>query len=287
MKVVNNDFGINPKQISINDCYIIDILGVPAPIFIGGNAIKNNIADIGGALGVSDCWSIVYANEMYNNVGNDYGGGLYIETDDNIKWNKIKGNQSPYGAGIYIKGAYNPKIHDNDIYLNTADYGGAIYCTDGTSAEIYENEIFGNSSTQNGGAIFIPRDYFSHEISCDREDIYYKIVELGTPYSQLRKVFKEMCSVLPGKLKGFGDCTPSEIARLCGFSLPEAERALQREYDEPFLVEGKVPQDVLHRAPPNRGRPVHRPVFAPAAGHYPLRPPCSNPAPDHPARCGP
>ena len=39
---------------------------------------------------------------MYNNVGNDYGGGIYLETDDNIKWNKIKGNQSPYGGGIYI-----------------------------------------------------------------------------------------------------------------------------------------------------------------------------------------
>ncbi len=125
-----------------------------------------------------------------------------------------------------------------------------IICSSKTRAEIeIIREKLGNAHpfiSENGGAIFIPRDYFSHEISCDREDIYYKIVELGTPYSQLRKVFKEMCSVLPGKLKGFGDCTPSEIARLCGFSLPEAERALQREYDEPFLVEGKVPQDVLH-----------------------------------------
>jgi mannosyl-3-phosphoglycerate phosphatase len=54
-----------------------------------------------------------------------------------------------------------------------------------------------------------------------------------------------MRSALPVKLKGFGDCTPDEVAALCGLSLPVAKLAMQREYDEPFIVEGKIPFDAL------------------------------------------
>ncbi len=54
-----------------------------------------------------------------------------------------------------------------------------------------------------------------------------------------------MCTVLPGQLKGFGDSTPEEIAHLCGVSLSSAVLAKKREYDEPFVVEGEIPFDVL------------------------------------------
>jgi len=132
-------------------------------------------------------------------------------------------------------------LKDNNIPL--------IVCTSKTRAEIELIRVQLNNShpfiSENGGAIFIPKGYFFPKPQFDREDDHYFTVELGTPYSALREVFNRIQSALPGKLRGFGDSTPGEVAELCGLPLADAELAMKRDYDEPFVVEGKIPFDVL------------------------------------------
>ena len=124
-----------------------------------------------------------------------------------------------------------------------------VLCTSKTRAEIEPLRIKLKNThpfiSENGGALFIPKGYFFPKPQFDREDDRYLTVELGTPYSQLREVFNRIQSVLPGKLRGFGDSTPDEVAVLCGLPLADAKLAMKREYDEPFVVEGEMPFDVL------------------------------------------
>lgn len=124
-----------------------------------------------------------------------------------------------------------------------------IFCTSKTRSEIEEIQLQLHNThpfiSENGGAIFIPKGYFSHKFHFTREDVNYLIIELGTPYTKLREVFNKICTLLPGKLRGFGDLTPQEVSDLCGFSLSHAIRAKKREYDEPFILEDEAAEDAL------------------------------------------
>jgi mannosyl-3-phosphoglycerate phosphatase len=119
-----------------------------------------------------------------------------------------------------------------------------IFCTSKTGAEIEEVKLQLDNThpfiSENGGAIFIPKDYFSQKFSFTREDSDYRIIELGTTYTKLRKAFKQIVALLSGKLKGFGDMEAEEVAQHCEFSLGQAELAKQREYDEPFILEDEA-----------------------------------------------
>ena len=100
-------------------------------------------------------------------------------------------------------------LKDNNIPL--------IVCTSKTRAEIELIRVQLNNIhpfiSENGGAIFIPKNYFLQMPHTSREEADYSIIELGIPYSRLREVFNHMCAALPGQLKGFGDSTPAEIAQ--------------------------------------------------------------------------
>ena len=92
--------------------------------------------------------------------------------------------------------------------------------------------------SENGGAVFIPKDYFSFSFSCDREAGAYSVLELGTFYPQIVAALDSVRKETKVPIKGFSDLTAQEISSLCGLSLQEAEFAKEREYDEPFLIEG-------------------------------------------------
>jgi mannosyl-3-phosphoglycerate phosphatase len=91
---------------------------------------------------------------------------------------------------------------------------------------------------ENGGAVFIPNDYFPFPVegSVLRGD--YRVVELGIPYTVLRAALKEIARSLPGRLLGFGDMTVEEVAKSTSLSPVNARLAKQREFDEPFVVAG-------------------------------------------------
>jgi len=119
-----------------------------------------------------------------------------------------------------------------------------IFCTSKTRAEIEEVKLRLDNTypfiSENGGAILIPKGYFSQKFNFTREDSDYFIIELGTPYVELREAFNHLSTFLPGKLKGFGDMEAEEVAHLCDFSLDQAELAKHREYDEPFILEDEA-----------------------------------------------
>jgi mannosyl-3-phosphoglycerate phosphatase len=115
-----------------------------------------------------------------------------------------------------------------------------IICTSKTRAEIEViRQRLQNRHpfvSENGGAIFIPKCYFSHTFRFTREDADYRIIEYGTSYSKIREVLKKMEGHSSGKITGFGDISIEKVAELCDFSLAQAQLAKTREYDEPFIL---------------------------------------------------
>jgi mannosyl-3-phosphoglycerate phosphatase len=115
-----------------------------------------------------------------------------------------------------------------------------VVCSSKTRAEIeIVRTALGNADpfiAENGGAAFIPAGYFPRELSSALKVPGYEVVEFGPPYEKVLGVFGEMARRLPGKLRGFHELTAGEVAGLTGLSVPEAELARKREYDEPFLL---------------------------------------------------
>lgn len=118
-----------------------------------------------------------------------------------------------------------------------------VFCTSKTRAEIEPLRAKLNNShpfvSENGGAIYIPREYFSHKWDYSREDEKYLIIELGTPYAQIRKILDKIKIETCERIRGFGDLSEEEIALFCDFSVEDAGLAKLREYDEPFFLEEK------------------------------------------------
>jgi len=115
-----------------------------------------------------------------------------------------------------------------------------IICTSKTRAEIerIRQQLHNKHPfvSENGGAIFIPKNYFSQAFRYTREDSDYRIIEYGTSYSKIREVLKKMKGHYSSKIKGFGDFSIEEVAGLCDFSPDQARLAKMREYDEPFIL---------------------------------------------------
>ncbi|MCS6897462.1 MAG: HAD-IIB family hydrolase [Nitrospira sp.] len=91
---------------------------------------------------------------------------------------------------------------------------------------------------ENGGAVFVPLGYFSLPLPAAGTSGCYQVVEFGTSYPLLRKALKEIGHDAGVSLTGYGDLSEEEVAQRTGLSLEEAALAKQREYDEPFFIEG-------------------------------------------------
>lgn len=121
-----------------------------------------------------------------------------------------------------------------------------VICSSKTRAEIETiRDLLDNHDPlicENGGAIFIPKTYFDFSFTFHKETAYYEIIELGTPYAQLRKVLCTVAQQTGIELKGFGDFSVDEIAAQTGLPIEAAQLAKQREYDEPFVLIGSEDQ---------------------------------------------
>ncbi len=92
--------------------------------------------------------------------------------------------------------------------------------------------------SENGGAVFIPKDYFSFQFPYDRETDWFFVLELGTFYPRIIEVLEWIKKETGILIKGFSDLTEKEISSICRLDSKEAELAKEREYDEPFIIEG-------------------------------------------------
>ena len=120
-----------------------------------------------------------------------------------------------------------------------------ILCSSKTRPEIeYYRRKLDNTHpfvSENGGGIFIPRNYFDLSEAAnlytieEKED--YTIIRLGARYSDLRNALKE----LQGEgfeVRGFGDMKTDELVGVAHMEIDEAMMAKEREFDEPFIFEG-------------------------------------------------
>lgn len=107
---------------------------------------------------------------------------------------------------------------------------------------------------ENGGAVVVPPTYFSFQPTAATVRDQYLIVELGTTYSILRRALKEIEAELGVELRGYGDMSVEEVMTRTGLSRSDAELAMQRRYDEPFVMEDdRCSLDDLRQAITARG----------------------------------
>lgn len=131
-----------------------------------------------------------------------------------------------------------------------------IICSSKTKKEIeyYRRKLDNHHPfiSENGGGIFIPKDYFGFDIPlCNpptppfskggqggfSEDDDYHIIRLGAKYSDLRRVIMKLREE-DFDIKGFGDITAEELADIANMSIDEARMAKERDFDEPFIFKG-------------------------------------------------
>ena len=116
-----------------------------------------------------------------------------------------------------------------------------IFCTAKTRAEneYYQKKLKIKDPfiVENGGAIFIPKNYFAFNFPYQKKKNNYRVIELGTSYSKIREKIKKVRKKISCEVVGFGDLNTKEIANLTNLNLPFAKRAQQRDYDETFVIE--------------------------------------------------
>jgi mannosyl-3-phosphoglycerate phosphatase len=115
-----------------------------------------------------------------------------------------------------------------------------ILVTSKTRAEVEAwRRCLGNEHpfiVENGGAAFVPANYFPHPIPGSKRRASYEVLEWGAPYLDLGAGLQRASQASQCRVRGFHEMTPEEVAALCDLPLPQAVLAKQREYDEPFLV---------------------------------------------------
>ncbi len=91
---------------------------------------------------------------------------------------------------------------------------------------------------ENGGAVFIPQDYFRFPFNYDRKSPDYLIIDLGAPYAEIRHRLKMVIEETGELFDTFGDMTVEEVASYTGLNLRMAHLAREREYSETVIVHG-------------------------------------------------
>jgi mannosyl-3-phosphoglycerate phosphatase len=126
-----------------------------------------------------------------------------------------------------------------------------IFCSAKTrkEQEYYRKEmgIYHPFIVENGGAIYIPREYFKFSYDCSHQTEEYNVIALGTSHNIVRKTLDEIRIKTGIKITGFEDMTVKEIARITGLNIDMAALAREREYDEAIipLTDAAANQEML------------------------------------------
>jgi len=112
-----------------------------------------------------------------------------------------------------------------------------VICTSKTRAEIeYWREKFDNNHpfiSENGGGIFIPKNYFRFDFEYTYEDDYY-VIFLGAKFERILDVIDKLKKEF--QIKSFVDMTPEEIADDSNLTIEQAKYAKKREFVVPFKI---------------------------------------------------
>jgi len=128
-----------------------------------------------------------------------------------------------------------------------------IFCSAKTRAEqeVYRRklEVFHPFIVENGGAIFIPSNYFPFPFSYHKTVGGLLVIELGIPCDEIKKVLGKVKEEGGLRFRGFGDMSAEEVASESGLDIESAKLAKQREYDETikFDVSGEEVSKALQK----------------------------------------
>ncbi len=100
---------------------------------------------------------------------------------------------------------------------------------------------------ENGAAIFFPERYCGFRVIGGLHLPPYTVVRLGFSYPEVRRFADRVKDRF--NLRGFGDLSAEEVARLSGLSIDAAVLAKDREFTEPFVVDDhrRIP-DIIREA---------------------------------------
>ncbi|MEM6836563.1 MAG: HAD-IIB family hydrolase [Cyanobacteria bacterium P01_C01_bin.120] len=107
--------------------------------------------------------------------------------------------------------------------------------------------------TENGSAIYIPRETCPFTLPQGEDDGPYRVVTLGVTYVMARAGLKAISQALDCSLRGFGDLSIEQVQELTGLSAAAAHQAKAREFTEPFLMPKKLSPAVLTAAVKDMG----------------------------------
>ena len=110
---------------------------------------------------------------------------------------------------------------------------------------------------ENGGAIYFIAGYFPFALQGIKSKGSFEALEDGTSVSVLRQVLTETARQCRVSVRTFGAMSLDEVSALTGLTRDQAALALQREYDEPFLVE-RGDRERLFRALIGKGFAIPR-----------------------------
>jgi mannosyl-3-phosphoglycerate phosphatase family protein len=118
-----------------------------------------------------------------------------------------------------------------------------VLCSSKTRAEMLLHcERLANKHpfiSENGGGIYVPHAYFTpRRVKGETQDGWDEIA-VGIPHAEVRRVFMRLRSQLGVAARGFTDMTVAEITQLTGLDKTQAALARKRDFDEPFVFDGK------------------------------------------------
>ena len=97
---------------------------------------------------------------------------------------------------------------------------------------------------ENGGAVIIPDGYFEGDGRTDDDLKHhgvirvvdgYRVIELGRPSAEIRKILQHVRRKTGTAFKGVSDLSIEEVAKIVGMTHHEAERMSKRQYGETIL----------------------------------------------------
>ncbi len=124
-----------------------------------------------------------------------------------------------------------------------------VFCTSKTRSEIeYWRKKIGNIDpfiSENGGGIFVPKNYFSFPFSYNTENRNYFVMEIGKKYDELVSNLNNLKKKY--EIIDFSDMSAKEIAKDANLEISQAKLAKTREFDLPFKIINKDQEsNILH-----------------------------------------
>jgi mannosyl-3-phosphoglycerate phosphatase family protein len=114
-----------------------------------------------------------------------------------------------------------------------------VFCTSKTRSEV--GALFGAlgasylSIVEDGAGLLAPPGALAARLPGSRRTAHGRLLPLALAYPRVRRLFARLARETGGAVRGFGDMTADEIARLTDLPRPAAARAARREFDEPFV----------------------------------------------------